>query len=417
MHFVAEAWAEGMQTLGPGKQDWLCCQLGAREHYAVPRALHRSSSLNSLLTDMWVCPGSWFARRKRNLRERFHLGLADARVYAFNTRALAFEAQSRLQRLTGWKLITARNRWFQRRTIAQLTNCAARRKNSTVSLFAYSYAANGLLDFARKHGWRTVLGQIDPGQPEERIVAKLYEENPAQRGHWQPAPPEYWQQWHQECALADCIVVNSLWSRDALVQESIPAKKIRVVPLAFEPTPETESFLRYYPKAFSTERPLRVLFLGQINLRKGVWPLLEAARLLRDEAVEFWFVGPIQVVVPEEVQREARIRWIGPVPRGEVAKYYREADVFIFPTFSDGFGLTQLEAQAWKLPVIASRFCGDVVQNGRNGIVLSEVSGTEIAKALYDFLQNPVRLADMATCSGAKSKFSLNSLASSLLEL
>ncbi len=59
-----------------------------------------------------------------------------------------------------------------------------------------------------------------------------------------------------------------------------------------------ESFQRHYPRAFSAERPLRVLFLGQVNLRKGVAQLLEAVRLLSGEHVEFWFVGPMQIRVP-----------------------------------------------------------------------------------------------------------------------
>ena len=38
--------------------NWICCQLGAREHYAVPRALHQRSSLDYLITDTWVRPDS-----------------------------------------------------------------------------------------------------------------------------------------------------------------------------------------------------------------------------------------------------------------------------------------------------------------------------------------------------------------------
>ena len=157
------------------------------------------------------------------------------------------------------------------------------------------------------------------------------------------------------------------------------------------------------------------MFLGQINLRKGVGPLLDAARLLHGEPVEFWFVGPIQIPVPAELKSEARIRWMGVVSRGEVARYYREADLFVFPTFSDGFGLTQLEAQAWKLPLVASRFCGDVVRDGINGVLLREVSAEAIASALLDFVRNPGRLSEMAARSVVDSRFSLNNLGSSLL--
>ena len=51
-------------------------------------------------------------------------------------------------------------------------------------VMAYSNAALELFRFARARGWRTVRGQIDPGIPEERFVARLYEEDSDQRGRW-----------------------------------------------------------------------------------------------------------------------------------------------------------------------------------------------------------------------------------------
>lgn len=79
------------------------------------------------------------------------------------------------------------------------------------------------------------------------------------------------------------------------------------------------------------------------------------------------------------------------------------------------FGLTQLEAQAWKLPLVASRFCGDVVRDGVNGILLREISGESIASVLLDFVRNSGRLPEMAARSVLNNRFSLNNLASSLL--
>jgi glycosyltransferase involved in cell wall biosynthesis len=76
------------------------------------------------------------------------------------------------------------------------------------------------------------------------------------------------------------------------------------------------------------------------------------------------------------VYPSVHVRWIGSVPREDAARFYRDADVFLFPTFSDGFGLTQLEAQAWKLPVIATKFCGDVVEDGKNGYLLPEITSS-----------------------------------------
>ena len=378
-------------------QNWLCCQLGAREHYAVPRALQRDGLLAELITDLWM-------RRAG----RFHPGLAGARVAAPNFAALRFELKASLARENGWKLISQRNEWFQHYALAELK----RTTNGNHTIFAYSYAAAEIFKFARERGWRTVLGQIDPGPAEERIVARLQT-----NGKWQPAPKTYWDNWRRECSLADRIVVNSQWSKDALLSEGVPAEKIKIIPLAYESWSDSRSFQRLYPRAFSAERPMRVLFLGQINLRKGVGQLLDAVQLLKGAPVEFWFVGPTQISVPQGLRLHPQCRWFGAARRVAVDNYYRDADVFILPTLSDGFGLTQLEAQSWKLPVIASRYCGEVVRDGFNGVLLNEVSGEAIANVLREFLQAPNTLSAMSARSAVDDRFTLKALASSLKSL
>src|SRR5262249_35483804 len=161
----------------------------------------------------------------------------------------------------------------------------------------------------------TVLCQIDPGPREEEIVSKLHDATPGQGSSWQRAPSTHWSEWRHECTLADRIVVNSSWSRDALVGEGIPADKIRVVPLAYERPSAALDLRRRYPTSFDRARPLRVLFLGQINLRKGIAPILDAVRLLRDEPVEFSFVGPIQISIPTDFLNGSQVHWLGPAPR------------------------------------------------------------------------------------------------------
>ncbi len=406
------------------RRPWFCCQIGAREHYAVARALHSASSLavgglGGLITESWVPPGhplGW----KLSLRERYHSALANAPVHTWNYATLAFELAARARGLSGWPLMLQRNQWFQQRALRVLAEHAeqlSREAEVRPALFAYSYAARELLRFGKQRGWLAVLGQIDPGPVMEQRAKTLVEQYGAGAKAMNAIPKEYWDSWREECALADCIVVNSQWSQDALVSTGIPLKKITVIPLAFTPSPAATQFERQYPASFTKERPLRVLLLGQVTLLKGILPLLAAAQLLANKPVEFLIVGARHVDLPQQLLNHPQIKWIGAVPRSETASYYRQADVFVFPSFSDGFGLTQLEAQAWKLPVIASRFCGDVVQDGVNGLLLNELTGEAIADILLDLRRNPRKLRDMSAHSGVADKFSLNSVGSSLFNL
>jgi glycosyltransferase involved in cell wall biosynthesis len=239
--------------------------------------------------------------------------------------------------------------------------------------------------------------------------------------------------------------VNSEWSRACLVEARVNGSKLSVLPLAYEVTedrgqrtedrgPATAGKLRavttatssvgeevrgerQYPDRFDEQRPLRVLFLGQVNLRKGVARLFEAIRQLKNEPIEFQFVGPMQVAVPEDLKNNPRVRWFGAVPRGETSDFYRTADVLVFPTLSDGFGLTQLEAQAYGLPVIASRYCGEVVKNGVNGLLLERPTADAIVEALRFCLADPARVAAFSNASRIEDRFSIDALGAGLLSL
>ena len=421
---------------------WICCQLGAREHYAIPRALSRLDALDWLITDAWVPSSSFLAKRAPKLGERFHAELRDARVRAFSSSLILFETFARARGLQMWPSILARNRWFQRKVVKALTSLAdgASAKAADIGpqtsdppiILSYSYTALEPFRYAKARGWKTVLVQIDPGPNEERIVADEAARVPELAADWQPAPPQYWAFWREECKLADRIIVNSEWAREGLVRGGVPAEKISIIPLAYE-TPEVSGqksaafaeapaarevrSARSYPAHFTPDRPLRVLFLGLINLRKGVARLLEAARILHDEPVEFWMVGPVEIADAGTSGDRRRVRWFGPVTRKRAAEFYRDADVFILPTLSDGFAITQLEAQAHGLPVIASKNCGEVVENGVNGIILEEPSAGRIGHAVRDCIASPARLEKFASASSVRDKFTIQALARELQHL
>jgi glycosyltransferase involved in cell wall biosynthesis len=394
---------------------WICCQLGAREHYAIPRALCQAGQLTSLITDAWVPPYSELNRLPKaflsNLRERFHSDLAEASVLSFTSSLIRFEIAQRIQKTSGWQRMIARNHWFQKRALQSLKTITPKLKSRPI-LFAYSYAALELFRYAKSQGWYTILGQIDPGKVEEQLVFEEYSKYPVYQSSCQAAPLQYWNNWQEECSLADRIVVNSLWSNQALQQAGIPEHKIDIIPLAYQPPTAAHSFVRTYPETFSFERPLRVLFLGQVILRKGITALIEAAEILRGQPIEFWIVGSQDIDLPQ--YSDLQIQWVGAVSRSATADYYRMADVFLFPTLSDGFGITQLEAQAWKLPIVSSKFCGQVVKDNVNGLILPEIQGSVIAEKLLSCLNNPRQLESFAQKSTNTSCFNLSQLESSL---
>jgi glycosyltransferase involved in cell wall biosynthesis len=397
---------------------WLCSQLGAREHYAIPRALLRRGSLDHLVTDAWV-PSlilRIFSGQRSAVKDRWHQELTNTRVKAFNSSLLMFQLLARARGLTGWEKVIARNNWFQRKVVDFLKTDFRPLTSDAQIFFSYSYTALEPLRFAKMRGWRTILGQIDPGPFEEEIVAAEAEREASLAPNWRRAPAGYWKSWREECEVADRIIVNSQWSFDALVEAGIRKKKLSIIPLALENHVRAVS-LKAYPGRFTAGRPLRVLFLGQISLRKGIARLLNVARSLHSQPVEFLLVGPTQITIPEDLRSNPKIQWVGPVAQNSVRSYYEQADVFILPTLSDGFALTQLEAFAHRLPVIASRRCGDVVIDRVNGLLLEEPTAEAIEEALRFCLDNPDQLAQFSENATVGERFSLSCLGTSLCTL
>ena len=358
---------------------WIVCQIGAREHYAIARALVKNRRLACLFTDTWIRPSALLDSFKvtNRFRGRYHKELKTARVVSFNRDFLFREICNRLRGVSGWNATVARNDLFQSLVVGELRKLCIPDGAETV-VFCYSYAALEIFEHAASRGWQTVLGQIDPGIVEEDIV-KAEAARCQLASTWVPAPRSYWSKWQSEIALANQIIVNSDWSRQCLMQAGVSEEKIRIIPLAYE---REKTELKGGQRGQARSRSFNVLFLGQVNIRKGVPQLLDAMRILESHAdIILTIAGPTEIDMTI-VESRPNVRFIGPVARNQVQKLYEVADVFILPTLSDGFAITQLEALASEVPVIASNRCGEVVQDGINGWILRDLEPSTIADTI-----------------------------------
>lgn len=113
--------------------------------------------------------------------------------------------------------------------------------------------------------------------------------------------------------------------------------------------------------------PPTLLYHGRVDRRKGVLELIEAVKLLRSKGRIFRLIisgiGPDLVPAQELSAANSLtdvIEFSGYVPYAEVPEVYRAADLFLSPTWSEGFSNTILEAMASGLPIVAARAIGVV---------------------------------------------------------
>jgi glycosyltransferase involved in cell wall biosynthesis len=401
---------------------WACLQLGSREHYAVPLALHQAGSLSALLADTWVTPAESRLLRPvaPSLAARRHDGIPDRLVRRANLGRFLYESRVRLQKLDSWQACMLRITWFGQWCARELEKVEAQ------TVFSYSYNARWPFRVAKKRGLRTVLDLIDLGWLEEELTQRVAAQYMDLAIHETPAPPEYWEGLREEIGLADRIVVNSAWSKTTWIEAGVPAEKMVEIPLVYAPLARDGQWQMEDGKACrlatchlspATGARLSALFLGSVILRKGVGQLFDAMRQLKNERVDFTFAGPMGVRVPDDIRVMAHVRFLGPVDKATASRLYNESDVFLFPTLSDGFGLTQLEALGHGLPVISSLHCGQVVEHGISGLILPEVTPTAIAEAIMELVRDRDLLAQLKSGARVPDKCHPRHLAPALLAL
>jgi len=429
--------------------NWICAQIGAREHYAIPRVLHRGGKLEVLYTDFWATTGwrilgKWTG--KSSLATRFHADLIGASVTGFNFHALKASRQRFANTHNGFLQV---GEAFGRDVVKAL-EAGSPFQSSALSLqpsvsshsclppithhpspktkifFGYD---TGFLEPARwikERGGKAIICQIDPARYEVDLVKEEEKRWPGWAKRSVEVPEAYFQRREAEWAVADLVMVNSEWTKAALIKQGIPEIKMVVVPLAFEASSPRPSSLDLRPvfssasrlSTFDSRRPLRVLFLGQVVLRKGIQYLIEAARMLEKESVHFDVVGSIGVSEEGVKSAPKNMTFHGPVTRDRTEEFYRSADLFVLPTVSDGFALTQLEAMAHRLPVIATPNCGEVVTDGVDGLIVPACDPMALAEAFQLLIQDPGKLRAMSEATKAKvEKFSHARLGENLTEL
>lgn len=86
-----------------------------------------------------------------------------------------------------------------------------------------------------------------------------------------------------------------------------------------------------------------------------------------------------------------KVKFLGPIPPEGIPEYLAMADCFVLPSLKEGFGIAILEAIAARVPVIASKVGGilDIIENEKNGLLVTPGNPEEIAKAILRIYNNP----------------------------
>lgn len=191
----------------------------------------------------------------------------------------------------------------------------------------------------------------------------------------------------REIDLASHIVVPSHFVRSTFIQQGVDPKRLHVQFLAATPE-ELDS--EGAPLEW-TRSGLRVLFVGQVNQRKGLSYLLDGFRRAHLPEAELTLVGPAAKGIEQKLPDDGSVRLLGPRPHATLGSIYRSADVFVFPSLAEGFALTAIEAMACGLPCIISTntLGGGVISDDSEAIVVPPRDAGALARALQRLADDP----------------------------
>jgi alpha-maltose-1-phosphate synthase len=250
--------------------------------------------------------------------------------------------------------------------------------------FVHAMPGQALVTFrgAKQMGTRTVLNHATgPTRDWTRIMEPEYRRAGLKLAEHSPYDAAYFLREDEEYSLTDFHCVASTVVRDQLMARGIPAKRIWVVSygadqLTFNHGSESES-----------SEEFRILFAGQVCLRKGIKTLLDALTIASQGEWRVDFYGARLGEAEGDIaayRGRSPLHFHGPVPQGELAEAMRRSSVLVLPSLEEGFGLVVPQALNCGLACIVSDRVGgkDLIQYRENGSIVPVQNPEALASEL-----------------------------------
>ncbi|MEM2179640.1 MAG: glycosyltransferase family 4 protein [Nitrososphaeria archaeon] len=266
-------------------------------------------------------------------------------------------------------------------------------------------------DIACVHDWlSSIAGMIIKNETKIPVAFHVHSTEWGRSGGQGSTVVSYLE--HSMAEVADHIITVSYAMRDDLIRHGWSAPKISVVWNGVDPD-------RYDPEKCNQEeiRRLReryrikgdeqmILFLGRLTWVKGIRNLVQAMPLVLNE-----FPGAKLIILGKGEEEKDIIetsRRLGInnnvicnfefVPENERILHYAAADVCVFPSIYEPFGIVSLEAMSMKKPVVVGArgvvgFREQVIASGpeQNGIHVNGEDPADIAWGIKEVLRDPQR--------------------------
>lgn len=208
-------------------------------------------------------------------------------------------------------------------------------------------------------------------------------------------------------SYAQRVITTSQWTARTLASEGVPISQLRVV----EPGVD-----RRKTRGSSDPKPslgdatqhdmLNLLCVGTLTPRKGHALLFEALNELRDRHWHLTCAGSLLrdaqhvAALQHQIDRfslRRRVSLLGDLDRDALERQYARADVFVLPSYLEGYGMALAEAVAFGLPIVSTT-AGAIPETvpANASVLVAPGDSRALAKALAGIIDDPARRATLA---------------------
>ncbi len=198
----------------------------------------------------------------------------------------------------------------------------------------------------------------------------------------------------REYEMADLIYTHATYTRQSLIDEGISPAKLRSTNLTVHP-----KFVR--PAQKPNDGIFRVVYAGRVDVTKGIPLLIKAFSNLSTQQAELTLVGgcatrKMKTWFGKMINGDPRIKFAP----GDPLKPFQEADVYVHPSYEDGFAYAPMEALACGVPAIVTEDTGmkEHIVPGENGYIVPTGDWEAMLERMEQIRKYPLaRIAEPAS--------------------
>lgn len=207
---------------------------------------------------------------------------------------------------------------------------------------------------------------------------------------------------YREINNADYFLAPSQIVKNSLIYCGVNEEKIKIVPYG------TDCSKFEYKEKNVQEGPLKLIFVGAVEYRKGIHHLLNVISRFKVNEVTVKLVGAYnsEDSIYKNYHTAKNIQFCGFVTRDILATYYQEADVFVLPSLGEGMAMVIMEAMSCGLPVIVSDKTGgnDAIKNGVEGFEFEAGNDEQLYERIKWFIEHKGCILDMGKKAREKAE-------------